>query len=235
MKIMQRPIGFFITGTDTGVGKTWVTAGLARSLQTKGYRVAVWKPFQSGALIGSPDADSYFLKQWGDLKQDEQAIATYTFKEPVSPALAAEWNDVELDWDRLDQAHYRLASSCDIVLVEGAGGLAVPVSRHFTIADVAKRYSYPLLIVGRAGLGTVNHTILTVKYAQSLDLVIQGIVLNGFKPTQNDLSEQSNPEWIEQWTRIPVLARLPYISDSITPDEWMNIIQQQTQWDLLLK
>lgn len=182
----QKSKGIFVTGTDTGVGKTWVTAGLAGALRERGHSVGVWKPVQSGVELGSPEADSFLLKQWSGVRDEESDISEYTFSTPVAPALAASMEGRAIDMDRLLAAHERMAERYDFLFVEGAGGLGVPLTDDTLIVHLAQRLGYPLLIVGRPGLGTVNHTLMTVAYARAHGLEVMGIVLNGYPSGELD-------------------------------------------------
>jgi dethiobiotin synthetase len=239
----HRSTGIFITGTDTGVGKTWVTAGIAGVLHERRYSVGVWKPVQSGVHLGDPEADSYLLKQWSGIEEDERRIATYTFPQPVSPALAAELDGREIEVDKLLQAHRELTDSYDPLLVEGAGGLAVPLREDFLIIDLAKKLGYPLLIVGRPGLGTVNHTLQTISYAKQAGLDIIGIILNGYpmewfsrsSMDAADLSLQSNPYWIEHFSGVKVIGQLPYMDSKPTREQWLNIIEEHVHIDFIIQ
>jgi dethiobiotin synthetase len=239
----HRSRGIFVTGTDTGVGKTWVTAGIAGVLHERHYSVGVWKPVQSGVRVGDPEADSYLLKQWSGVEENERQIATYTFQEPVSPVLAAKIEGEEIEVDKLLSAHKKLTDSYNHLLVEGAGGLAVPLRDDFLIIDLAKKLGYPLLIVGRPGLGTVNHTLQTIAYAKQAGLDLIGVVLNGYpmkwlsrsSTDATDLSLQSNPHWIEHFSGVKVIGQLPYMDSKPTREQWLDMIERYVHMDLIIE
>ena len=198
--------GIFVTGTDTGVGKTVVTAALAVALKTRGVDVRVVKPVQTG------DGDAATLKHLAGLDAALDEIAPFSFSAPLAPLVAARLEGVELDLD--DVVSKMPAAVNAFTIVEGAGGLLCPVGPDWTIADLAERLSLPLLVVARAGLGTVNHTLLTVREAQGRGLDVAGIILNG----SDDESTATNVELIESFAGVEVLARIPWFAGGPTPD-----------------
>lgn len=241
----QGPQGIFVTGTDTGVGKTWVSAGLAGALGRRGYRLGVWKPVQSGVELGDPDADSAVLKHWGGVDMDESSIANYTFPQPVSPALAAELARTRVSVQELLEAHPKRHYDYPLWIMEGAGGIAVPLNREEIIAEAAVQLGYPVIVVARPGLGTVNHTVLTVAYARQLGLDVIGVVVNGYRAedeTANphtsaapDVSVSTNPEWIEHMSGVRVIGRLPYMGHCPSRDEWIDIIERYIDLDYIIE
>ncbi|SFJ26360.1 dethiobiotin synthase [Thermoflavimicrobium dichotomicum] len=215
---MSRGKGLFITATDTGVGKTVVTAGLALALQEKGYKVAVMKPVQSGNLREDPAGDGMCLKQWTRSSEPIERIVLYHFTLPVAPGVAAEKEGQVIELEQILRSYQDLAAQYDIVLVEGAGGLLVPLGRNWTVADLAKAMELPLLIVARPNLGTVNHTALTALWAKQKGLHPVGVVINGWSEEllAEDPSVAENPQWMEQLAGIPVLGKMPWLSELTT-------------------
>ena len=215
--------GLFVTGTDTGVGKTLVTAAVALALKARGADVAVVKPVQTG------DGDAETLRRLAELDESAEQIAPFSFAAPLAPLVAARLEGVQLDLDDVASA---VASRCrDITLVEGVGGLLCPMGPRWTIADLAARLSLPLLVVARAGLGTVNHILLTVETARSLGLEVAGVVLSG----AGDESTATNAELIESFAPVAVLARIPWLGDEITTarlrelDLHLDFVKEQTR------
>jgi len=185
----------FITGTDTGVGKTVVTAALARHLADSGLRVGVMKPVETGvADPAGPGADACLLTWAARAGDPVDWIAPYRLQTPVAPAQAAALEKQLIDPTVLEDRLGKLAAGKDIVLVEGAGGLMVPVRGGFLIADLVKQLDLPLLIVARTGLGTLNHTLLTVYCARNMGIRVAGIFLNGLPaepgPADRDAARQ---------------------------------------------
>lgn len=203
--------GCFITGTDTGVGKTLVTAGLAAVLMERyGKRVHLWKPVQTGVRPDDAEADSVRLKRGSGSDQPAETIATYTLDEPLAPWMAAERAGVKLQFDRLLEEGRRRMAAADILLAEGAGGLLVPITDRETVLDLAAAIGLPLLVVARAGLGTVNHTLLTVSQARHRGVPVAGVILNGCEPGAEREAEE-NARMIEHFGRVRVLGILPKI------------------------
>ena len=194
----------FITGTDTGVGKTTVSIALAKILLSRGLSVAYFKPVETGCFPECQDGSS--LSEITGQSLDE--VVLYKFKEPVAPLVAEEINDVKIEVEKIYSHYERLLSRYDFVIVEGAGGIKVPITENngyiFTYLDMVYELDLPVLIVSRAGLGTINHTVLTIDALNSVESNIIGIVLNQF--TGKEISEPYNPEVIEKMTGVKVLA-----------------------------
>lgn len=204
--------GIFITATDTGVGKTIVTAGLALYIQSQGIRVGVMKPVQSGHLVDDPEGDAATLKRLSGVEDSLEQITPYSFPTPVTPGLAAQLEGQSIDMQVVLSQLKKLENKYDLVLVEGAGGLMVPMGDNWLISDLAKAIGYPLLIVARPSLGTINHSVLTVMAARQLGLNPVGIICNGYKANDDDPSIEKNPSMIEGFAKVPVLGRIPWMN-----------------------
>jgi dethiobiotin synthetase len=216
---MHSARGLFITGTDTGVGKTQVTAALAVGLQARGLCVGVMKPAETGCPMeqGSLMAqDAIFLRQVSGCQAPQELVTPYTFLEPLAPAVAAEHEGRAIDIEHIIHCYMALAKEHDIVLVEGAGGLLVPLTQQESFLDLAARLDLPLLVVARNMLGTINHTALTVMVAAQRCRVL-GTVLNTLSPGIEDASQTSNSASIQRWGRAPLLGVLPYAPER-TPE-----------------
>ncbi|MBI6545471.1 MAG: dethiobiotin synthase [Cyanobacteria bacterium NC_groundwater_1444_Ag_S-0.65um_54_12] len=214
----QRPRGLFISGTDTGVGKTVVTAGLAAALRATGLAVGVWKPVQSGAVSCDPEGDASLLRQWSGVTDACAAIAPLAFPDPLCPQLAAAASGITLTLADLVRAGEPLHQRYDILLVEGAGGLAVPLTSTETVRELAVCLGFPLLLVARPGLGTINHCLLSLAYARQANLSIIAVLLNGCPPSggKPDVSIPSNPTMIERFGKVPVLGPLSWLPQPLT-------------------
>ena len=195
----------FVTGTDTGVGKTFVAAGLAAALKRRGVDVGVMKPVATGR---SGDARA-LLKASGS-RDPIDLVNPIHLEAPLSPHLAAKLQETRVDLAKICRAFKVLAERHDVLIVEGAGGLLVPIRDGFTMADLAKRLGLPLLIVARDSLGTINHATLTMEAARSRGLEVMGVVVNRLRPGRPDLAERLNPEAIARAARVAVLASLPW-------------------------
>ncbi len=200
--------GLFVTGTDTGVGKTVVTAALALALRERGVDAGVVKPVETG------DGDAAVLARLAELADGPGEIAPFSFAAPLAPLVAARLEGVELRLGEVAERVRALAQGRELVLVEGVGGLLCPVGPGWTIADLAAELGLPALVVARASLGTINHTLLTVREARRLGLDVTGVVLNG----RGDESEATNGELIESFASVPIVARVPQLEGGPTSE-----------------
>jgi dethiobiotin synthetase len=207
-----RTAGLFITATDTGVGKTYVTALIARALRHAGRSVGAYKPVCSGAEIDKGGAVS-----WGDVdtltaaiggRFDSLRVCPLRFRAPLAPNVAARREGTEIAFEPLCNGASWWHGRVEILLVEGVGGLLCPLTDRETIADFAAALKYPLLVVARLGLGTINHSLLTVGAARSRGLEVAGILLNEAEPLASLEGTEENPVEIERRARIPVLGIL---------------------------
>lgn len=215
----------FITGTDTGVGKTYVACALAHALRQRGVDVGVMKPIATGC---TPDAsgrlvseDALALSEAARSKDPMELINPEAFAPPLAPSVAARLSGRTLDIQRLMRAFRELRTRHQVLLVEGVGGLLVPISEHHTVRDLAQKLALPLLIVARNALGTINHTALTVEASRTAGLEVLGIVLNRHPGLlADDPSVETNAEEIERLSGARVLARFtegagPHAADSL--------------------
>ncbi len=203
--------GLFVTGTDTGVGKTEVAAALVAGWRARGLDVGAMKPAQSGVEDGLPtDADRLRTAAGGG--DPPELVCPYTLRAPLAPAVAARLEGVEIDVQRVLEAAQELGRRHAALVVEGAGGLLVPLSATSTFADLAVALGLPVLVVARAGLGTVNHTALTCEALRARGLRVSGVVLNR-STAAADPSEPHNAAEIERLTGARVLATLPFLPD----------------------
>ncbi len=205
--------GFFITGTDTGVGKTLIAGAIARALSLNGRRVGVMKPFESGCRRDGAavvPADAVLLRNMAGSQDDLALICPYAFERPLAPGVAADLEQVPISLEKVQKIFNQLSAHYDIMLVEGAGGLMVPVSAEHLIIDTIRLLQLPLIIVARTALGTINHTLLTVREAQRAGIRVCGIILNKVSAGQDE-AEDTNPEVIRKFSNVPLLGQVPYI------------------------
>ncbi|MFO0582282.1 MAG: dethiobiotin synthase [Anaeromyxobacter sp.] len=203
--------GLFVTGTDTGVGKTEVSCALLEAARATAVDAVGMKPAQSGVTADEP-SDAQRLREASGRCEPLEALCPYTFEAPLAPAVAARLAGVAISIERIEEAARALAARHATVLVEGAGGLLVPLTDELTYADLAARLGLPVLVVARAGLGTVNHTALTVEAISSRGLRLAGIVLNRTTPT-DDPSVPHNASEIARITGREPIAILPWEPD----------------------
>jgi len=215
VKLFNSLDGLFITGTGTEIGKTVVAGGLAAALKTNGVHVGVMKPISSGGV-----ADAHFLKHAAQVDDTLVLVNPIQLKHPLAPSVAAKIEDSVIDISTITTAYNQLKEKYDFLIVEGVGGIAVPITDEMLVAHLIKKLNLPVLIVANAGLGAINHTILTVEFAKQHSLQLVGIVLNQPQSNTVGLAEQTNPGEIERITQIPVIGLLPYDNrlDSKKPD-----------------
>lgn len=197
--------GIFITGTDTGVGKTYVTLLLAKHLLAKGINVGVMKPISTGPRS---ESDALLLRKELRLKDSIDLINPVRLKYPMAPYPAAKLEKKKIDLEKIFSTYQKLTKIHDLILVEGIGGIAVPIAKDYLVLDLIQDLKLPTLIVARAGLGTINHTLLTIGALSKRKIPILGIVLNGYQG--KEISEKSNAKVIENLSGIPILAKLPW-------------------------
>lgn len=196
----------FITGTDTGVGKTVITAALAIAAKAAGYRVAVCKPFESG----NP-RDSEFLQAIIPLDAPLAEINLYHFDEALAPGIAAERAGVAVDLDRVRDHLEALQAKNDLLLIEGAGGLYVPIFQGVMMIDLIERLRIPILLVARTRLGTLNHCLLSIAACNERAIPIAGIVLNHTHPDLALADTTATPS-LQRQCSAPIFGPFPYLS-----------------------
>jgi dethiobiotin synthetase len=195
--------GLFITGTDTGVGKTYVTCHLAEKLRREGVDVGVMKPISTGP---ASEDDALYLKKKLKLSDPLKLINPIHLKHALAPYPAAQLEKRKLDLKKIFSAFKELEKRHQTVLVEGIGGVAVPITKDYCVIDLIKEMGLPVIVVARAGLGTINHTLLTVGALIDCRIEVAGIIMNGF--TGKDKSEKTNVEVIEKLSGVPILEKL---------------------------
>jgi dethiobiotin synthetase len=231
--------GFFITGTDTGVGKTALSALLLVELRRRGINAAPMKPVQTGckpeglrpealdfknteeqsqnlkpkvqSLLSAPDLD-YSLSMAGMTVSDDdyKNMAPYRFEPACSPHLAAELAGTEIEIAQIVSAAHALASEYECIIVEGAGGVLVPLNRQELMLDLMVALKLPVVLAARPTLGTINHTLLSLRGLRSAGLDIAGVVFIESEPSGDHLIEEDNASTIEQFGNVPILGKIPY-------------------------
>jgi dethiobiotin synthetase len=196
--------GVFVTGTGTEVGKTVVAATIARTLAGEGKRVAVFKPAVTG-LDEGVETDYELLRRASGSDQSDEDIAPYRYGPPASPHLAAALAGEEIDPERLREAAAAAARDADAIVCEGVGGLLVPLAPGYLVRDLAVDLGHPLVIVAAPGLGTINHTLLTIEAAHAAGLDVAAVVLNPW-PAEPSEIERNNRETIASLGDVEVLT-----------------------------
>ena len=208
--------GAFIVGTDTGVGKTLVTAALARSFADQGFDVGVMKPIETGLLNSfSTRSDAMRLKRAARSRDPITDIRPYGFRWPLAPLDASRLERRRLDMSSLLRTYRRLRATHDILLAEGAGGLYVPISSTLTMADLIHRMRLSVILVGRSGLGGINHALLTLAALRREKISVLALLLNPVGPAKSAIArrqERSTVRQLRHSAEVPVIGPLPYLS-----------------------
>jgi dethiobiotin synthetase len=208
--------GVFVTGTGTEVGKTVVAAAIARTLAAAGRDVAVFKPAVTG-LDDPGEPDHALLRRAAGCEQSDEEIAPYRYGPPASPHLAAELAGEEVDPQRLRDAAAAAGRSCEFLVCEGVGGLLVPLAPGYLVRDLAADLGLPLAIAASPGLGTINHTLLTIESARAAGLEVSMVVLTPWPQTPGPV-EESNRQTIASLAGIRPVT-LPRL-DLRDPGSW---------------
>jgi len=203
--------GLFITGTDTDVGKTVVAGAIAAWFRKQGSRVAVLKPIATGCerrREGLVSTDAEFLAHCADSPHPLDLVCPQRFAEPLAPSVAAERAGTPVDWAAVQRSIDLMSRDSDVMIVEGVGGVMVPLDERHTVLDLAKWLRLPAVVVARAELGTINHTLLTVETLRRATTVV-GVVVNRYPAENPGVAEETNPRVVARWGKVPVLCIVP--------------------------
>jgi dethiobiotin synthetase len=205
---------YFITGTDTGVGKTSITAGLAGSMRKIGVNVGVMKPIATGYpnKTGFKSSDVAKLVEAVSIKDPENLINPVFLPLPTSPYDATKLLELPVDVPLIFGQFNKLLSLHEILLVEGIGGIMTPITKNFFVADMIKKMGIETIIVTRATIGTLNHTVMTCKTCKDFGIKIRGLVINNFDE-KGTPAEKNSPSTLYELTNIPILGTIPFIRD----------------------
>lgn len=226
----------FVTGTDTGVGKTFFTCGLARWLRSYGYNVGVMKPAETGCELRDGELfaeDAWRLKQAAECAQPIEKICPYRLPEPLAPSIAAERAGIRIDIDHLLTVVEEIRGAHDITLIEGAGGLMVPLLPSYTFADFARVAKLPVIVVAANKLGAINHLLLSLEHASCNGLTLLGYVLNRISD-EVSLAAETNREVLAGLTGVACLGELPYHRAGIEPADMFEAELDHRIIDLFL-
>lgn len=222
--------GVFVTGTDTEVGKTVLAAAICAAAVAKGVKVAAFKPVVTGMDEPATDwpRDHELLAEVAGSGQSPSEVAPYTFGPAVSPHLAQALSEAQVSPDALVEAARTEAAKADAVVVEGVGGLLVPLTNDYLVRDFAGELSLPVVIAARPGLGTISHSLLTIEAARAVALRIQAVVLTPW-PDEPSAMERSNMETIERFGEVPVIglprtdrAHLAEAGAALPVSDWLS-------------
>jgi len=205
--------GLFITGTDTGVGKTLVAGAIAGILSEQHLKVGVFKPVATGcrhSREGLVSSDAEFLAFCANCEYPLSVVSPACFVTPAAPLVSANCQGQTVDLEHIASAYEYICSSSDVVIVEGIGGVRVPVTADTDVLDLAVQFHLAVVIVCRATLGTINHTLLTIDAIRSADLKLAGVVINGYNEAAADTAERTCAEVIAGCGNVNILAVVPF-------------------------
>jgi len=199
--------GVFIVGTDTDVGKTVITAGIVHVLRKNGINACSFKAVQSGGIEENSrliSGDTKLVKEVCNIDEEYELMNPYCLKTSVSPHLAARLEKVDINRQNILDTYARLSEKYEFIVAEGAGGIIVPIiERRYFIYDLIRDLNLPVIITARADVGTINHTALTVKFAESIGLDIKGIIINRYT---NEIHVEDNIETIKEITNKDIIG-----------------------------
>jgi dethiobiotin synthetase len=231
----------FVTGTDTGIGKTVISSAISAFFSLrKQMNVGVMKPFECGLSKTDKDLlpwDAICLREASGSNDDLNTISPYTLEAPVAPEVAAMLEHVNIDINMVDKIFQNLKKSHDLLVIEGAGGVLVPIRENFFFADLIQKWNAPTLIVSRLGLGTINHTLLTYHVLKERGIKVLGVILNNTDGL-DDLPAQTNPDILRKYLDVPVLGIFPHVKDllkgSVDRERMADILARNINTDALL-
>ena len=216
---------YFITGTDTGVGKTAITAGLAGSMRKLGINVGVMKPIASGIpqKTGSKSSDVDIIMEASKTKDSEELINPVFLPIPTSPYDATKLLSLPVDMPLILTTFTKLLSVHDVLLVEGIGGIMTPITKNFFVADMIKTMGIETIIVTRATLGTLNHTMMTHQLCKDYGIKVKGLVINNFDE-KGTAAEKNAPVTLHEITGLDILGVVPFIKDYNKIDTMIEMV-----------
>lgn len=215
-----------ITGTDTGVGKTYLSTVLLMLLRRRGHRVAAMKPVETGVKADDPASDAMRLREAAGADDPIERVRPILLAEPLAPWVALNRSGGTVDLGALDAAFHALSQARDAILVEGAGGLLVPLTRDLAYDGLFVGWGLDLVVVAGNRLGTINHTLLTVRAAHDTGLRVRGVVLNSLSADPGGIAERTNLEALaELLDPVPVLP-FPWIRKDRALDYAVDIAEE---------
>jgi len=225
---------YFITGTDTDVGKTYVTAGLAAALKKNGINVGIMKPFAAGKQerTSYKSKDVQILAKAANVNDDEKLVNPYFFPIPASPYTATQNLGIEVDIGIAINSFNKLKTIHDVLLIEGMGGIMTPILVDYFITDLIKDMNLETIVVCSSRIGTVNHTIMTCKMCQNFGIKIYGIIINNLDKQGYPINELKRD--LESLTGISVIGSIPYLQD-FTIDKISEIVSKEIDIKSLVK
>jgi len=226
---------YFITGTDTGVGKTVITASIAASLRKRGIDVGVMKPIASGIpnKIGFKSSDVSMLCEAAQVRDSEDLVNPIFLSLPSSPYDATKILKQSLDMSVVYDGFQTLIGKHKMLLVEGIGGIMTPITKDFFVADMIKSMKLETIIITRSSLGTLNHTMMTVKMCQEYQIPVKGIIVNYFDEKGNS-AEKNAPATLHEITNFSILGIVPFVKNYQKLENMVSVVEKNVDLDSIL-
>lgn len=226
---------YFVTGTDTGVGKTAITAALAASLRRRGIDVGVMKPIASGVpqKTGFKSSDVALLHEAAKVNDKEEMINPVFLPVPTSPYDATKVLNLNIDMKMVLEKFHHLLNTHQMLLVEGIGGIMTPITRSFFVADMIKEMKLETIIVTRSTLGTLNHTVMTLGMCKEYGIAVKGMIINYFDE-KGSLAERNAPSTLHEITGLPILGIIPFVKDYQKLDAMTSIVEKNIDLNLFI-
>ena len=226
---------YFVTGTDTGVGKTTITASLAASLRKHGIDVGVMKPIASGIpqRTGFKSSDVALLCEAAKVNDTEEMINPVFLPVSTSPYDAAKILNLEIDMRIIFEKFQHLLKAHQMLFVEGIGGIMTPITKNFFVADLIKKMGLETIIVTRSTLGTLNHTMMTLRMCKEYGIAIKGMIINYFDE-KGSLAERNAPSTLHEITELPILGIIPFVKDYQKLDVMTSIVEKNMDLNLFI-
>lgn len=215
--------GIFITGTDTDIGKTFITAEIMKELRENNINATYFKSVLSGAEIEGDKlipGDARKVCEASNLEKDYFNIVSYILKMPASPHLSARLENIDIKLDKIKNDFNKLKKKYDYIIVEGSGGIVCPIKLEdetILLEDIIKELKLSTIVVARAGLGTINHTCLTISYLKAKGIKVKGVILNEYNP--QNVIHRDNADVIERLTGINIIARVSFVDKNSFPGD----------------
>lgn len=219
-------LNIFVTGTDSNVGKTFITAGLAATMQSLGYSTCVYKPIQAGAPKKNGFGQSRDLVFVKNIDPYIKVHSTYVLKKQASPVIAAEEENILIDGNLIKKDYEILSKEQDCMILEGTGGVMTPLAYNFLISDMIKFLNLPVIVVIKPDSGVINQTLLTINHAQSKGIKVRGVIINKFPESTNDIDIKTAPRLIEEYSDVKILGIVKnfYDINKLSPSELITNI-----------
>lgn len=205
--------GLFITGTGAGVGKTLIAGAIAKMLTDSGVKIGVFKPIATGCKRqweGLVSCDTEFLANCANSDLSLSTITPVGYLTPSAPIVSAAQENRPIDFDDIADAYKDICDNSDIVIVEGIGGVRMPLTAEFDLLDLAVEFGLPVVVIARLNAGTINHTLMTIDCIRAAELKIAGVIINGYNATEATVAEETAGQVIAQCSSVNILCSVPF-------------------------